>query len=180
MTSIFAIEAKVQTHSLTSAEYNGLEGVVTGAAVEKDGVTRVSVRLELSNGEEEGMNLQLKNLLIVPPVIDLEQQTRLQLKLLKAVSGGNVKAIKKCVNSGADVNTPDADSWTPVYNAAHDGQVDVIRALAEYGADVNTPTNDGTTPVFMAAQEGHVTVIRVLAEYGADLNTPRNDGTTPI
>jgi ankyrin repeat protein len=173
---MFSIGAKVQTHSLTATEYNGLEGVVTGAAVEKNGVTRVPVRLELSNGEQEGMNLQPKNLLITAPTLNLE----LQKKLIKAVVDGSVTAIQKYVKLGADVNIPfGKDGSTPVFLAAAYNQVGVIRALAKYGVELNISNDIGITPVNVAAQRGHVDVIRALAEHGADLNTSNNNGFTP-
>jgi hypothetical protein len=150
--SMFSIGAKVQTHSLTAAEYNGLVGVVTGAAVEKNGVMRVPVRLELSNGEKKkkkkkSVMLQLKNLLCISPAFDLE----LQQKLYDAVIVGSVKAFRKYVKMGTNINIPNENGCTPVFMAAHEGHVDVIRVLFQLGANVNTADQTGSTPVYIAA-----------------------------
>jgi ankyrin repeat protein len=170
MASMFPFRTKVQTHSLTATEYNGLEGVVTGPAVEKNGVMRVPVRLELSNGDKEDMRLQPKNLLRITSALDLE----LQKKLYNAVADGNVNAIRNYVRMGANINTSAKKDWTcmDLDLAAQNGHADVIRALTKHGADVITPDKNGSTHVLIAAREGHADVVRALAEHGADLNTP--------
>ena len=48
----------MQTHSLTAAEYNGLVGSVIGTAVEKNGVMRVPVSLQLSDGTKKTTSMQ--------------------------------------------------------------------------------------------------------------------------
>ena len=47
--SSFSIGDAVETHSLTSSEYNGLPGLVSGRGVEKNGVMRVPVSVQLQD-----------------------------------------------------------------------------------------------------------------------------------
>jgi hypothetical protein len=63
--SQFPIGSSVRTHSL-KAESNGLLATVAGAAVEVDGVLRMLIDRELSDGTIQSMSLQPKNLEIVP------------------------------------------------------------------------------------------------------------------
>ena len=79
----------MQTHSLMAAEYNGVVGSVTGAAVEKNGVRRVPVSLQLSDGTKKTMLMQSKNLTILP-VPDI----RLQRQLCEAAFYGHSEVIK--------------------------------------------------------------------------------------
>lgn len=68
MTEMFPEGSKVETHSLTTVEYNALTGIVIGPAVEKNGVMRVPVSLHLQISEEEdkkSMLLQPKNLTLI-------------------------------------------------------------------------------------------------------------------
>jgi hypothetical protein len=81
------VGVKVQTHSLSVADYNGLSGTVIGAAtVNKDNVTRVPVSLQLHDGNKKIMSLQPHNLMIIasPPakndtesgdLLDAEERT---------------------------------------------------------------------------------------------------------
>lgn len=58
----FQVSQKIQTHSLHTSEYNGLQGVVTGPVVEVNGVMRVPVVVRLASGGDKSMMLQPKNL----------------------------------------------------------------------------------------------------------------------
>lgn len=58
----FAKGSTVQTHSLTTVEYNYRTGIVTGPTIQKNDILRVPVRLKLDSGESKDMLLQPKNL----------------------------------------------------------------------------------------------------------------------
>jgi ankyrin repeat protein len=175
--SQYSIGIKVWTHSLSVAEYSDVFGKVIGAVtVDKNGVPRVPVSLQLNDGNKKTMLLQLHNLLIVHDSSTLNMLTN---ELFTAAKNGDITAVRKCVKGGADVNVYNANGRTPIMFAAEEGHVDAINVLVELGAGVNTPDNDGSTPIIIAAQDGHVDVIRLLVDHGADINTPdaKNDLT---
>jgi hypothetical protein len=62
---VFTKGSKVQTHSLTAVEYNYRTGLVTGSSVQKSGVVRIPVCLDLENGDKKSMLVQPKNLTLV-------------------------------------------------------------------------------------------------------------------
>jgi hypothetical protein len=66
----FSIGTKVVTHSLSSAEYNDLTGTVAGAAVVKNGVRRMPVKLEVSKDVLQIMALKVDNLTVVETDIE--------------------------------------------------------------------------------------------------------------
>jgi ankyrin repeat protein len=51
------------------------------------------------------------------------------------------------MEAAADVETPGAGGFRPLYIAARHGRVEVLRALVEAGADVETPTAGGVRPL---------------------------------
>mmetsp|Transcript_16002 Transcript_16002/g.26837 ORF Transcript_16002/g.26837 Transcript_16002/m.26837 type:complete len:130 (+) Transcript_16002:236-625(+) len=79
MASKFSIGIRVQTHSLTTAEYNDLKGSVTGPAVEKNGVTRVPVKLRLSDGTEKTTLIKTISLTLSPHKYQHERKLVMQL-----------------------------------------------------------------------------------------------------
>ena len=62
MADSFKKWSKVRTHSLTTVQYNDLNGIVTGPSVVKNDILRIPVRVQLSNGDNKDMLLQPKNL----------------------------------------------------------------------------------------------------------------------
>ena len=57
-------------------------------------------------------------------------------KLRYAVFSGDIKAAKKLLRKGGDLEGEDADCYTPVLIAAQQGSLDIIRLLCDHGADV--------------------------------------------
>lgn len=65
MTEFFIQGAQVQTHSLTTVQYNYRTGIITGSPFDKNGTIRVPVNLQLDDGSMKSMLLQPKNLTLV-------------------------------------------------------------------------------------------------------------------
>jgi ankyrin repeat protein len=81
----------------------------------------------------------------------------------------------------ANVNTPNALGWTPLYAASRDGHIEVIRCLHSLGADINVQNDKGWTPFFAAVHnKSDVKVLNTLKELGADVNAPNVSGWTPL
>ncbi|HXH55247.1 MAG TPA: ankyrin repeat domain-containing protein [Gammaproteobacteria bacterium] len=104
----------------------------------------------------------------------------LDLVLLIAAATGHVAAITALHAAGANINTSNNDSETPVYIAAQNGRAEAIRTLHALGANINTPNKDSVTPVYIAAENGHTDAIRALHALGAYVNTLGKDGWTPV
>ena len=64
---------------------------------------------------------------------------------------GNIEAIKKHLDSGADVNVKnDEDGRTPLHYAVYKGHKEIVELLIANGADVNAKSEDGYTPLDVA------------------------------
>ncbi len=67
---------------------------------------------------------------------------------------------------GAELNARDADSGTPLNNAARNGNPEVVRSLLSAGADVNAWNKAGETPLDWAANGSNAAVAQMLRERG--------------
>jgi ankyrin repeat protein len=96
-----------------------------------------------------------------------------------AAKDGNIKAIKKHLAYGTDVNLGDILERTPLYYAA---TKEIAELLIDNGAWVNAKgyiVQD--TPLHGAAHFGHKEVVELLIAKGADVNSINNRGSaTPL
>ena len=65
----------------------------------------------------------------------------------KAAKDGNIKAVKKHLAAGTDVNAKDGGGWTPLHCAAFNAEKEIVELLIAAGADVNAKDNGGGTPL---------------------------------
>ena len=93
----------------------------------------------------------------------------------KAARVGHIKAIKRNLASGTDVNAKNEDGVTPLLVAAVSGRKEIIELLIREGADVNAKVN-GVTPLHQAAFRSHKEIAELLIANGADLNAVDNVG----
>ena len=108
----------------------------------------------------------------------------------EAAHKGNIKAVKKFIANGADVNEKLAERWqgvtrfrgmTPLCFAATGGHREVAKLLITEGADANTQNRDKLTPLWRATYLGHDEVVRLLIRSGADVNVKMSfGGETPL
>jgi ankyrin repeat protein len=75
--------------------------------------------------------------------------------LSRAAETGDVNAINKLSDRGADINAVDLTGKAPLFWAAIGGQVKSIRALIARGADLNIRDTAGRCPLSYAAELGH-------------------------
>jgi len=92
---------------------------------------------------------------------------------------GNIKAVKKHLADGADVNTQNESGTTPLGWAGYYGYKELVELLIAEGADVNANSN-GTTPLNNAVSTDRLEVTALLIEKGADVNAKYEDGGTPL
>jgi outer membrane protein assembly factor BamB len=88
--------------------------------------------------------------------------------LWTAVRAGDVKAMEKAVEQGADVNAKNEIGVSALWIAASKGKLEVIEWLVKHGADVNA--RDGIwyqTPLSSCASGGKTDAVKLLIESGA-------------
>jgi len=105
-----------------------------------------------------------------------------------AAAQGNVKAVKRHLAAGAEIDGTfvapgiPASGATPLHLAVLFNQREMARFLASREADLNARAKDrhGGTPLHWAAALGRIAMTRQLIEAGADVNAPDNNGYTPL
>ena len=86
-----------------------------------------------------------------------------------AVSRGDVAALARSLDGGADVNALNQHGQTAIMNAAHHGQIDLVQLLIARGADLNRSAKYGLTALMLAVIGGHAAVVELLVRAGADI-----------
>jgi ankyrin repeat protein len=99
---------------------------------------------------------------------------------IKACCAGDVEAVRRLLEAGADKEKATTNGCTPLYVACEDGHVEVVRLLVEAGADKEKAETNGYTPLLVACEDGHVEVVRLLVAAGADKEKAAADGFTPL
>jgi lysophospholipase len=89
--------------------------------------------------------------------------------LCSAAALGDIGALRKLVEDGADVNAGDYDGRTALHLVASEGHLEAARFLLEAGANANTVDRWGGTPLADATRHKHDAVAALLVERGAEL-----------
>jgi peptidoglycan/LPS O-acetylase OafA/YrhL len=102
------------------------------------------------------------------------------LNLWGAARAGDLEALQRLINEGADVNGRDPLGVSPLEWAAMHDHVEAIELLAEHGAEVNARNPDGSTPLHASAFLGRTEATRKLIELGAQPRVRNKRGDTPL
>jgi ankyrin repeat protein len=86
-----------------------------------------------------------------------------------AAARGDTTAGLGYITYGAEVNTYDDDSWTPLAQAARNGHTETVIILAQHGADVNVVNTFCESPLWLAARSGKTDTVLALAKFGAKI-----------
>ena len=113
--------------------------------------------------------------------------------LFEAAKKGDVTALRRSLDAGANINARDEEHGaTALCHAAWYGHSDAVRFLVDAGADVNAKDHCGrvaligtvvvanTTVLMYAAVNGHTSAVQALVDAGADVNTKNVLGFTPL
>ncbi len=98
----------------------------------------------------------------------------------EAVQEGNIKLVKKFLDTDAGVNDL-YFGWSALQIAANKGQLEVVKLLIDRGADINYqhPISKNTA-LHMAALSNYPEVVKYLISKGADVNIKLRAGVSII
>ncbi len=140
------------------------------------------IQSEIANGMPVWRKRPDPPFVMGPEGFDMKKFIRLPEEgLWHAARTGDLRAMKRYIAEGADVNAPD-DSLNiqPLAWSALHGQTEAARLLIENGADVNIKDDNGSTPLHGAAVFGKADIAKLLIENGANPQIRNNDGGTPV
>lgn len=89
-----------------------------------------------------------------------------------------------CIRRGADINAPDADGYTPIYDAIDAGNVDAVKLIAKLGGDLNYENESSEdnlyneTPALMAIKYGDPNTFMCLLDLGVSPSNANSAGIT--
>lgn len=97
---------------------------------------------------------------------------------------GDVTALKKALDGGADINVKAKyrafAGYTPLHLAAFEGHTKAVLLLVQKKANINAPATDKKTPLHLAAAYGRLEAVRELIKAGAEVNAKDKIGNTPL
>ena len=105
------------------------------------------------------------------------------MKLVNAVKNGDIKHVRKLLDSGADSNIRNSYGYTALQMATQVGHTEIVRLLLDNGADPNIRDKDLVNEdiaLITASRRGDTEIVRLLLENGADPNIRENDGETAL
>ncbi|XP_061384564.1 L-asparaginase 1-like [Danaus plexippus] len=97
--------------------------------------------------------------------------------LLYAIEHDDLRAVKKMLDMGADVNAQNSEGKTVLYEAILRGNMPIVEYLLKSGANVHLKTRCGETPLLTAIHKDDHTIISLLRQCGAHL---ANVDTKPV
>lgn len=102
------------------------------------------------------------------------------VEFTEAIGKGDMKVVKKYMESGVDVNVG-YFAWPPLLMAAAKNQMEVVKYFTEKGAklDYAHPLTKWTAFIH-AAYNGNEEMVKYLAAQGADINKQMRGGVSVI
>ncbi|KAM0545028.1 hypothetical protein ACHAPJ_011538 [Fusarium lateritium] len=105
--------------------------------------------------------------------------------LKAAAQDGDEMTARHLIASGARINDPDREGYSPLRWAIRYSHADIVHLLITHGADLNTKAKDGTTPLIAAVTEGkrrdsNKSIVWMLLEHGACPDGHDENGNTAL
>jgi tetratricopeptide (TPR) repeat protein len=89
--------------------------------------------------------------------------------LVAAVKRGDVSAVERLLNEGANPNAASGNGVSALMEASRDGNIGIIKKLVDADADVSTVDKDGMSAASYAARNGRKYALDELLNSGATL-----------
>ena len=82
--------------------------------------------------------------------------------LLEAAEAGNTAKVNELLNKGADVDSTDEYSRTPLMMAAYNGHLKVVDSLINAGANIYARAKFGQTALAFASERGNAAIVELI------------------
>ncbi|MBN2533408.1 MAG: ankyrin repeat domain-containing protein [Spirochaetales bacterium] len=103
----------------------------------------------------------------------------LEESLYEAIWEGNVDAVKKLVESGAEVNKM-VEGTTPLIIASRTGNLSIVRFLLSHKADVTITTRSGYSAFLPALYDNNTEIVKLFLNAGVNLKADCYKETYPL
>ena len=92
----------------------------------------------------------------------------------------NLPATKLLLEYGANANSADRSSRTPLHVACERNSLSLIDLLLQFGSNPNAQDEWGQTPAILAASRGQIAILERLRRHRADLSTCAINGRSAL
>ncbi len=103
-----------------------------------------------------------------------------QTRLADAAENEDAAAVRSLLETGADVNSTQADGTTALHWAAYHDDTNTAELLIRSGADVNAVNRYGVPPLSLACTNRNAALVKLLLNAGANVNAARRGGETVL
>jgi ankyrin repeat protein len=113
----------------------------------------------------------------------MQEDRILNLALRGAIDAGEIDAIDKLVDKGADLTTATSNGRTALHALAEDypnAGVALFQKLLAKGVDIESRDQEGCTPLHRAALRGNILLMDDLIQNRANVNAADSRGFTPL
>ena len=93
------------------------------------------------------------------------------MELIGAANQGDVGAVSRLLEGGADVDAANSRGVTPLIAAAYRGHIEVAKLLIEAGADVNVQDDTQQSAYLISTSEGYLDLLLLTLAAGADVTS---------
>jgi len=114
------------------------------------------------------------------PTFAAEREKKPAESIHQAAVDGDIDQVKLLISKGADVNSRNRMSWTPLHTAIQNRRQAVVELLIAKGADVNAKDNSGRTPLLVAVNTGQKDAVGLLITKVADVNAMGSRGDNAL
>ncbi|XP_055322540.1 transient receptor potential channel pyrexia isoform X2 [Sitodiplosis mosellana] len=98
-----------------------------------------------------------------------------------AVEKNSIACVEVLLKNGANPNTPQVYTETPLHTAASLGNIHCMKLLLAHGADVRSQFGKKRmTALHLAAEDDYTECVKILLEHGANVNAKNIEGKTPL
>ena len=131
-----------------------LVGLGADVTVERDGLSASDLAEATGNGA-------------ILRLLDASGEPVNATRLAIAARSGDLGRIEVILAGGTDVNSRDADGYTPILHAAIAGNMDAVALLAKQGGEPEAASNDGLTALGVLVMSGDVATVGDLLSRGS-------------
>ncbi len=100
--------------------------------------------------------------------------------LVEGIVDKDIKAVRKAIAEGADVNLKEREGMTPLMFAVRLDSPKIAKLLLDNKADVNAKNQIGNTALMLAAENGNTEMAELLIKYGAAVDERNMFKATPL
>jgi hypothetical protein len=101
-------------------------------------------------------------------------------EVTRAARSGDVGILQDALRTGYDLETRNADGFTPLMEAARAGNFTAARFLVEHNANLEARSPLLGTPLCLAALNGNSDIVDLLVDHGANPDATTDRGATPL